>query len=156
MAHKQLEHYLQRGKKSTIDKSLKRLTSAGTNSLSHNSYAHKAAVLIQQNDFTKKMRDDVSLLYFSADLVDFMHCVERREGLNDYFANLTTSRYTYENKFEYHEEMMIENILYLMDEPKNHILSNGRSRLSDLGNIHKTCLRRPRTLYHHDTKKRYL
>ena len=118
MMHKQLEHYLQRGKKSTIDKSLKRLTSVGTNSLSHNSYAHKAAVLIQQNDFTKKMRDDVSLLYFSADLEDFMHCVERREGLNDYFANLTTSRFTYENKFEFHEEMMIENILYLMEHRK--------------------------------------
>ena len=54
MMHKQLEHYLHHGKKSTIDKSLKRLTSAGTNSLSHNSYAHKAAVLIQQNEFTKK------------------------------------------------------------------------------------------------------
>jgi hypothetical protein len=64
------------------------------------------------------MRDDVSLLYFSADLVDFMHCVERREGLNDYFASLTTSRYTYKNKFEFHEEMMIENILYLMDNQK--------------------------------------
>ena len=118
MTHKQLEHYLQRGKKSTISESLKRLTSAGTNSLAHNSYAHKAAVLIQQNDFTKKMRDDVSLLYFSADLEDFMHCVERREGLNDYFASLTTSRYTYENKFEFHEEMMIENILYLMEHRK--------------------------------------
>ena len=116
--HKQLEHYLHHGKKSTIDKSLKRLTSAGTNSLSHNSYAHKAAVLIQQSDFTKKMKNDVSLLYFSADLVDFMHCVERREGLNDYFASLTTSRYTYENKFEFHEEMMIENILYLMEHRK--------------------------------------
>ena len=57
MTHKQLAHYLQRKRKSTIDKSLKRLTSAGTNSLSHNSYAHKAAVLIQQNDFTKKMRE---------------------------------------------------------------------------------------------------
>ena len=118
MPHKQLAHYLQRKRKSTIDKSLKRLTSAGTNSLSHNSYAHKAAVLIQQSDFTKKMKNDVSLLYFSADLVDFMHCVERREGLNDYFANLTTSRYTYENKFEFHEEMMIENILYLMEHRK--------------------------------------
>ena len=118
MTHKQLEHYVQHGKKSTISESLKRLTSAGTNSLAHNSYAHKAAVLIQQNDFTKKMRDDVSLLYFSADLVDFMHCVERREGINDYFASLTTSRYTYENKFEFHEEMMIENILYLMEHRK--------------------------------------
>ena len=64
MTHKQLEHYLLRGKKSTIDKSLKRLTSAGTNSLAHNSYAHKAAVLIQQNEFTKKMKEDTSLLYF--------------------------------------------------------------------------------------------
>jgi len=54
MTHKQLEHYLQRGKKSTIDKSLKRLTTTGSNSLSHNSYAHKAAVLIQENEFTKK------------------------------------------------------------------------------------------------------
>jgi len=33
MTHKQLEHYLQHGKKSTISESLKRLTSAGTNSL---------------------------------------------------------------------------------------------------------------------------
>ena len=32
--------------------------------------------------------------------------------------SLTTSRYTYENKFEFHEEMMIENILYLMDNQK--------------------------------------
>ena len=118
MMHKQLEHYLQCGKKSTIDKFLQRLGSVGTNSLSHDSYAHKAAVLIQQNEFTKKMKDDVSLLYFTADLEEFMHCVERREGLNDYFASLTTSRYTYENKFEFHEEMMIENILYLMEHRK--------------------------------------
>ena len=119
MAHKQLEHYLHHGKKRTIGESLKRLTATGTNSLSHDSYAHKAAVLIQQNDFTKKMKDDVSLLYFTADLEDFMHCMERREGLNDYFADLATSRYTYEkNKFEFHKEMMIENILYLMEHRK--------------------------------------
>ena len=116
--HKQLEHYLQCGKKSTIDKFLQRLGSVGTNSLSHDSYAHKAAVLIQQNEFTKKMREDTSLLYFTADLEEFMHCVERKEGLNDYFSRLSTSRYTYDNTFQFYEEMMIENILYLMDERK--------------------------------------
>jgi len=119
MSYKQLDHYLYRGRKSTIDKTVRRLASVGTNSLSHDSYAHKAAVLIQQNEFTKKMRDDVSLLYFSADLVDFMHCMERSEGLNDYFTSLTTSRYTYEkNAFEFHQEMMIENILYLIENQK--------------------------------------
>ena len=81
MSYKQLEHYLARGKKGTIDQTIRRLAGAGTNSLSHDSYAHKAAVLIQQNEFTKKMREDTSLLYFGANLVDFMHCVERKEAI---------------------------------------------------------------------------
>ncbi len=119
MSYKHLEHYLARGKKGTIEQTIRRLTGTGTNSLSHDSYAHKAAVLIQQNEFTKKMRDDMSLLYFSADLVDFMHCVERKDGISDYFDELITSRYTYDkNRFEFHEEMMIENILYLMEHKK--------------------------------------
>ena len=111
-----LQYYLNHGK-NPIDKSLRRLSEAGTNSLSHATYAHRAAVL-QKNEFSKKMREDTSLLYFTADLEEFMHCVERKEGLNEYFGDLTTSRYTYENKFEFHEEMMIENILYLMDNQK--------------------------------------
>ena len=126
MSYKHLEHYLARGKKGTIDQTIRRLAGAGTNSLSHDSYAHKAAVLIQQNEFTKKMREDTSLLYFSANLVDFMHCVERKEGISDYFDELTTSRYTYENKvFNFHEEMMIENILFLMEEEKIIFLQMG-------------------------------
>ena len=113
MSCKNLEHYLSRGKKGTIEQTIRRLASAGTNSLSHDSYAHKAAVLIQQNEFTKKMKEDTSLLYFSANLKEFMCCLERREGIDDYFASLTTSRYTYENnQFNFHEEMMIENILF--------------------------------------------
>ena len=96
MSYKQLEHYLSRGKKGTIDQTIRRLAGAGTNSLSHDSYAHKAAVLIQQNEFTKKMKEDTSLLYFSANLEEFMRCLERREGIYDYFASLTTSRYAYE------------------------------------------------------------
>ena len=74
MAYNNLEHYLARGKKSTIEQTLRRLASAGTNSLNHDSYAHKAAVLIQQNEFTKKMKEDTSLLYFSANLEEFMRC----------------------------------------------------------------------------------
>ena len=113
MSCKNLEHYLSRGKKGTIEQTIRRLASAGTNSLSHDSYAHKAAVLIQQNEFTKKMKEDTSLLYFGANLKEFMRCLERREGINDYFASLTTSRYTYENnQFNFHEEMMIENSQY--------------------------------------------
>jgi len=123
MTHNELGHYLNRGKKGTIDEYLRQLSEIGTNSLSHATYAHKAAVLIQQNEFTKKMRDDVSLLYFAADLEEFMHCVERRDGLNDYFGELTTSRYTYE--FKFHEEMMIENILYLMYNQKIIFLQMG-------------------------------
>ena len=115
MTHNQLNYYLNH-EKSTIADSLQRLSDTGTNSLSHATYAHKAAVL-QKNDFPQKMRD-TSLLYFAADLEEFMHCVERKEGLNDYFRELTTSRYTYENGFKFHEEMMIENILYLMDNQK--------------------------------------
>ena len=114
MSYKQLEHYLSRGKKGTIEQTIRRLASAGTNSMNHDSYAHKAAVLIQQNEFTKKMKEDTSLLYFGANLEQFMRCLERREGIDDYFASLTTSRYTYENnEFNFHEEMMIENILFL-------------------------------------------
>ena len=108
-----LQFYLNR--KSTIANSLRKLSEFGTNSLSHATYAHRAAVL-QKNEFTKKMREDTSLLYFTADLEEFMHCVERKEGLNDYFGELTTSRYT--SEFKFHEEMMIENIMYLMDNQK--------------------------------------
>ena len=126
MSCKNLEHYLSRGKKGTIEQTIRRLASAGTNSLSHDSYAHKAAVLIQQNEFTKKMKEDTSLLYFGANLKEFMRCLERREGINDYFASLTTSRYTYENnEFNFHEEMMIENILFLMEEEKIIFLQMG-------------------------------
>jgi len=118
MSYKPLEDYLQ-GNQGTIESILKRITTTGTNSLLHNTYAHKAAVLIQQNEFTPSMKSDVSLLYFTADLVDFMHCLERREKLSGFFDDLTTSRYTYEkNKFEFHEEMMVENILYLMEHKK--------------------------------------
>ena len=111
-----LQHYLNRGKKGTIDDCLRRLSDAGASSLSHKTYAHKAAVLIQKSAFTKKMREDTSLLYFTADLEEFMHCVERKTGLNEYFEELSTSRY--DNKFAFYEEMMIENILYLMDNRK--------------------------------------
>jgi len=126
MSYKHLEHYLSRGKKGTIEQTIRRLASAGTNSLNHDSYAHKAAVLIQQNEFTKKMKEDTSLLYFGANLEQFMRCLERREGIDDYFASLTTSRYTYENnEFNFHEEMMIENILFLMEEEKIIFLQMG-------------------------------
>jgi hypothetical protein len=72
------------------------------------------------------MKEDTSLLYFGANLEEFMRCLERREGINDYFASLTTSRYTYENnEFNFHEEMMIENILFLMEEEKIIFLQMG-------------------------------
>uniref|UniRef100_A0A6C0C6F4 Uncharacterized protein n=1 Tax=viral metagenome TaxID=1070528 RepID=A0A6C0C6F4_9ZZZZ len=119
MSYKHLEHYLSRGKKGTIGQIIRRLECVGANSFSHDSYSHKAAVLMQKTEFTKKMRQDMSLLYFTADLEDFMHCMERKKGLNDYFEALSTSRYTYKkNIFEYHQEMMIENILYMMNERK--------------------------------------
>ena len=48
-----------------------------------------------------------------------MHRMERKEELSDFFDDLTTSRYTYEkNKFEFYEEIMINNILYLMAHKK--------------------------------------
>ena len=126
MFYNNLEHYLSRAKKSTIKKTMQRIIGAGTNSLNHDSYAHKAAVLIQQHQFTSYMKDNASLLYFSTRLELFMRCLERKEGLYDYFASLTTSRFTYKNnQFIFHEEMMIENILYLMENKKYIFLQMG-------------------------------
>ena len=120
MSCKTLNTYYHRGINCTIDKALKGLSKRGANSMNHDSYAHKASVLMQEFEFTPSMKSSVSLLYMTVDLLYFMkECYGKDTFEMEFFNDLTTARYSYKNKqFKYHEEIMINNILYLMEKKK--------------------------------------
>lgn len=120
MQCKPLESYSRRGINCTLNGALHGLSKTGANSTKHDSYAHKASVLMQQLEFTPSMKSSVSLLYMSVDLFYFMkECHGRETCETEFFNDLTTGRYSYKNKqFKYHEEMMVNNVLYLMEKKK--------------------------------------
>lgn len=82
-------------------------------------YAHQACHLIQQNTFTREMREQITLLQTTVELDKLLPRISKKEETASLFADLSCGRYVFQqNIFEYCDEYLSLNIKELMQQGK--------------------------------------